>query len=296
MTALALVVALPVFASDLSLDSTIVYSPGASTSYDPNSVQAITVSITVRNNSSSDANFFIAVDELVSARTIAMTVNNIECPISLSVKTEGGYDILTPDAIGGSPTNNNSIKGTVRRGRTTTVKAILKPASGYYGPDGYYVGTVTFHCFRYYTSGTQTGQFSVPATVTYVVPSQATLSLSNGTLDFGELSEGESLGMTINVSASRAWDLYVQSQRGGYLQHVSDASSKVWYTLAINNVDFVNLATPTICYSQNYYTSWWWWWLSYDATLTMRVTIGEVPFETEPGIYTDNIWLTIVTR
>ncbi|MCE1196501.1 hypothetical protein LWX53_08400, partial [bacterium] len=154
-------------------------------------------------------------------------------------------------------------------------------------------GSVTFRCFRYYSSGAPIEQFGAPATVSYAVPSRATLSLSNGLLDFGELTEGESLGMTISVEATRAWDLYLQSQRGGCLRHATDIYSKVWYTLTIDGEDFGNLTTPTICHSED---SFWGWLFGYNATLDMAVRIGEVPFEVEPGVYYDNIWLSIVTR
>ncbi len=71
-------------------------------------------------------------------------------------------------------------------------------------PDGDYAGTVAFTCFRYFNAGAPAQQFSSPASVVYSVPSRATLALSNGTLDFGQLSEGKSLGTTITVEASRA--------------------------------------------------------------------------------------------
>lgn len=297
LAALALAAGSPALASDLSLKTPITLSPQASliapVPYNPGNVTTITATITVKNNTSSDANFFIAIDELVSARKVSLTVNNIQCPIVLSAKTEGGYDILTPDEIGSSPLASNSLIGAVKKGKTTTVKAKLKAATGYYGPDGNYSGIVTFHCYRYYASGAAIEQFSSPVSVTYSVPSRATLTLSNGTLDFGQLIEGESLGATITVEASRAWDLYVQSQRGGCLQHDTDIYSKVWYTLTIEGEDFGNLTNPTICYSND---SFWGWLVGYNATLDMAVTINEVPFEVEPGVYTDNIWLTIMTR
>jgi len=283
----------PTLASDLSLNSILTYSPAAAYAYNPLGVQTITVSITVKNNSSSDANFFIAVDEIDSARKVSMTVNNIECPIELSVQNESGYKILTPDDIGSSPTPSNSIKSSVKKGRTTTVKAKLKAAGYYYGPDGDYSGTVTFRCFRYNAPSTVIEQFSVQAMLTYTVPSRATMTLSNGYLDFGQLVEGESLGATITIEANRAWDLYLQSQRGGCMQHATDIYSKVWYTLTIDGEDFGNLTNPTICYSND---SFWGPWYGYDSTLDMEVTIGEVPFEVEPGVYSDNIWLTIMTR
>lgn len=295
LAALALAAVSPVPASDLSLNSAITYLPASPVPYNPDSVTTITVSITVKNNSTSDAGFFIAVDELIDARKVSMTVNNIECPIALTVKNESGYNVQTPSDIGSSPTTSNSITSStkIKKGRTMTVKAKLRAKDQYYGPDGQYSGMVTFSCYRYFDTGDPVLQFRTAANVSYTVPSRATLALSNGNLDFGQLAEGESLGTTITVEANRAWDLYVQSQRGGCLQHAADIYSKVWYTLTVEGEDLGNLTNPTICYSND---SFWGWLFGYDATLAMEVTIGEVPFEAEPGVYTDNIWLTIMTR
>ena len=68
LAALALAAVSPVPASDLSLNSAITYLPASPVPYNPDSVTTITVSITVKNNSTSDAGFFIAVDELIDAR------------------------------------------------------------------------------------------------------------------------------------------------------------------------------------------------------------------------------------
>jgi hypothetical protein len=294
LAALNAIAAFPLAASDLSLNSVITYSPGSAVSYNPTSVTAITVSITVKNDSSSDAKFFIAVDEIPDARKVSMIVNNIECSNQLYAMTTANKVIGTPASIGSTPSSDNSVIGSVRKGRTSIVKAKLQAKDLYYGPDGEYQGMATFSCYRYFDTGTPVFQFSATASVIYTVPSLATLTISNEALEFGQLTEGESLETTISVDASRPWDLYLQSQKGGCLQHATDIYSKVWYTLTIEGEDFGNLTNPTICYSKSTYS--WWPWTGYDETLTMAVTIGEVPFGVEPGIYTDNIWLTIMTR
>lgn len=283
----------PLAASDLSLNSLITYSPSSSVSYNPTSVTAITVSITVKNDSSSEAKFFIAVDEIPDTRKVSMIVNNIECSNQLYAMTTANKEIGTPASIGSMPSSDNSVIGTVRKSKTSTVKAKLLAKDLYYGPDGEYQGMVTFSCYRYFDAGTPVFQFNATAIITYVVPSRATLAISNEALDFGQLAEGQRLQTTISVNANRPWDLYLQSRRGGCLQHATDIYSKVWYTLTIDGEDFGNLVNPTICYSNSVF---WGQWFGYNSTLAMAVTIGEVPFEVEPGIYTDNIWLTIMTR
>ena len=293
LAALGAAAAYPLAASDLSLNSAITYSPSSSVSYAPASVTAITVSISVKNNSSSDAKFFIAVDEIPDARKVSMIVNNIDCSNQLYAMTTANKVIGTPESIGSAPSSDNSVIGTVRKNRTSTVKAKLQAKDLYYGPDGEYQGMVTFSCYRYFDAGTPVFQFRAAAIVTYIVPSRATMTISNETLDFGQLAEGQSLETTISIDANRPWDLYLQSQRGGCLQHAVDRYSKVWYTLTMEGEDYGNLVNPTICYSNDVF---WGQWFGYNSTLSMAVTIGEVPFEAEPGIYTDNIWLTIMTR
>lgn len=293
LAAFVVATASPVLASDLSLNSTIVLSPTSPTSYSPSIGTTFTVPISVKNASSSSADFFFAINKETSERNASLTVNNIECSIALSIKDSSGTELPSLSEVQSNVINFSSIKHNVKKGNTLTVKASIKAAAGYYGPDGSYAITVIFSCYRIPASGDPVLQFSVPVMVTFIVPSRATMTLSDGLLDFGQLIEGESLGTTITIEANRPWDLYLQSQRGGCLQHAVDRYSKVWYTLTMEGEDFGNLVNPTICYSNDVF---WGQWFGYNSTLSMAVTIGEVPFEAEPGIYTDNIWLTIMTR
>lgn len=293
LAAFAAAAASPAHASDLSLNSTIVLSPPSPASYSSSSGTTFTVPISVKNTSSSSADFIFLVDKDMNNRNASLTVNNIECSIDLNIKDSSGAELPSWSDVQSNLVDINTIKHNVRKNNTLTVKAYIKAAAYYYGPDGGYTATVLFSCYKLPLSAASVPQFSVSVPVVYTVPSRATMTLSDGHLDFGQLVEGESLGATITIEANRAWDLYLQSQRGGCMQHATDTNSKVWYTLTIDGEDFGNLTNPTICFSND---SFWGPWYGYDSTLDMEVTIGEVPFEVEPGVYSDSIWLTVMTR
>lgn len=294
LAALALIAVYPAVASDLSLKTTVTPSPSSPASYSPGSGTTFTVPISVKNTSSSSADFIFIVDKDMGNRNASLTVNNIECLMPLSIMDSGGEELPSWSDAQSNLVDIAAISHTVKKNYSATVKVYVKAKPEYYGPDGNYASTVTFSCYKLPLSASSVPQFSVSVPLIYSVPSRATLTLSNGTLDFGELTEGESLETTISVDATRPWDLYLQSQKGGCLQHATDIYSKVWYTLTVEGEDFGNLTNPTICYSKSTYS--WWPWTGYDETLAMEVTIGEVPFGIEPGIYNDNIWLTIITR
>lgn len=163
---------------------------------------------------------------------------------------------------------------------------------------GTYTDTFTM---RVYENNSQDAAYNVTLTVTIPVVAKLSLVTSGGafneadvseTLDFGNLTQGETLSFDMRVVTNAGYSIAYSSQGDGAMRHSNPAmSTTVPYTVIVNGVEYSlvgSQSNPVSVVTNNVETG------QSGAAIPVTFKIGNVANKVS-GNYSDNITVTLTS-
>jgi len=280
-----------VSALDIYIDNAY-FTTALPATYNPTNPPTLSGKVSVRNTTTSTKYFFITVQEALDQRLAFLTVNNVLDTLLVNVRNSTGYNILPIESIT-TVTTSNTIKSSVGKNRAKEFSFSARASYYDYGMGGTYQGSFTFVCYLGTTkaNGVLMNTWSVP--FSYTLPIRAEANLSDGLLDFDILEDGETLSTTMTFTATRAFDMYVQSTNGNKMTNPLYPEAYISYSATFDGTPLGSLASPTVCLTIES------WELSGLPSYApdFEITISEdIPWEADPVVYSDTLMFTVVTR